>query len=188
MRRVTDLSQIQNVVRQTQNAFNKISTHDWDRSGTRLTNNAPGVNPNDYVIMAQLPTIPAATPVANQHYTIVFSNQGVPGIGDAFPEYVVGSNRIGTPTEVWIRGKVSPVGGPFTVTVTKNNINILTTNLILPATQSGPVYQYNFTLPIPNFGKGDVIGGSVVTANNVSVWSVGVVVQIQPSNGQQIGN
>lgn len=124
---------------------------------------------------------PVATSRGLDALAIVSEAPGVLADGDVTPVYVVGRNRTGIPSEVWLYALVAPT--------TNCAINwrlqlagvgafqpLLTSDLVLPAGSLGPVFASNFAF------KGVLTHGTVVQMVTTSggaagTPSMGVVVE-----------
>ena len=177
MRAIKTLNDAQIVLRDLLNQQTKQNTKALDRNGLQIKNMGPATEPNDAVTLSQLNNVITTIPKVDQDFTAVFSSPPTISNGAVFPPYVFGKNRVGYPTEVWIRAEVVPSTGNLVVEVTYNGASILNSNIVLPMNTNGPTFVSNFVNPLPNFAYQGVLKGTVVNANGAGTVSVGVCVK-----------
>lgn len=181
MRAVTSFQDVQIVLNKLLNWQSQITTQDWNRNGLRITNAAPAINQNDYVILSQLPTIPASGGTTQTTVTIVFSSTGSVSIGQSSAPYVVGRGRAGaTPWEVHLVATTPPSGGPLTANLQLNGVNLLATDISLPSGQTTPVVSSNFLAPVPNLPYLGTIVPTITAANGAALVTISLVVKLNP--------
>jgi hypothetical protein len=159
-------------------------TDNFDVGGNRVTNVATPTGPNDAVNKRYLHSVVGTTTNIGKKgngsgkdaYTVVFSDSTTVGAGDVIPVFIVGSDRIGVPEEVWVYAVQAPGSGGLVLNITHNTTNILTTALTLGSGSNGPVYSYSLTGGI-KFNHGDIIQPVISTSAAASVVSIGVVVR-----------
>lgn len=174
MRAIKNLADAQVVLKSVLDWQTNVQTKDQDLNQRRYRNAAPGVLPDDYVTVKQLPTVQVTPPTPDQHYMIVFSSIGAIIAGQLCAAYIVGQNRIGKPTEVIVNAITAPTTNA-TFNVQVNNVNLLLTDVTLPAGQTGPITVTNFVTPVPLFAYQTVVIPVVTAAGGAAF----VTVQIQ---------
>jgi len=177
MRAVKTIADVQTVLRSLLNDQSNTKTKALNRNGLQIKNMGPGTAPTDAVTLSQLQAAIPAVTQANQDYTIIFSNSGTANDGDIFADYIVGQDRVGQPTAVWIRAQKAPTTGILQVHLTFNGNPILNTDIQLPSGQTGPVFSSNIVSPFPKFGYQSVIGGTVIHGNSAQIVSIGICVR-----------
>jgi hypothetical protein len=190
VRVATDWNSANIILKSLQDQITGLQTQDLDFHGRRITNAGNGVNPQDYVTVAQIPSIPASVVSAPGNFTIVFSTSGSVSTGQLVPPYNVGPGRTGNPLQVWISSN-APLStqSTYQITITNtanpNGLAILTTPLILPANSPGPIQVSNFINPLPFFSLGSDIDLEIISADGSGgILSVGVVIQLQTASSQ----
>lgn len=165
MQHPRDQKDTQNAVREITNWKNKLTTSDWDFHGLKIKNASPGVDPNDYATVSQLPTFTQQTTTENQYYAIVFNSSGAVTIGQTISPYIVGLGReaicfsvmltaIQVPTTADLHMNVQvkpPPADPNNDNTTFQNI--LQSDIVLPMNKIGPVQSSTFINPGLIFGS-----------------------------------
>lgn len=177
MRIVKSFDDVNIVIKPIQDFISLFSTKDFDRRKLRLKNNGDAVDPQDYVTLHQLESSTQAVATPDQFFTVVFSNQGVPNVGSAFPNWVTGINRDGIPIEIWGMTQGGAVAGSFVFNVLLNGVALLTSSISIGAGIVTPVHSSSFINPIPKLGKYSTMVPTIVSANGASNISIGVVVK-----------
>lgn len=189
MKQIKTLDDAQKVINDLYNWIELHRTKDWDFSKLRIKNASPAVDPNDYVIFSQLTQPVVSDNTDNDFYTVVFSKDGQVTDLENSPEFVIGNGREGQPTQIWVKclQGFEPSGGDLIINVSWTRydlggspvtVNLLASNLHLPNGTSSPVSSSAFAAPVPKFSQGSVLNKVIVSGNNASFVSVGVVVKV----------
>jgi hypothetical protein len=178
MRAIKSLDDVQIVLRELLDWKSLKTTKDWDFRGLRITNASPARDPNDYVILSQLKNPASPGISSNESYTQVWESPGQVTTGDLINAFVVGLGREGTPNQVWVTARVAPVSSDFSINISVDGNNLLQTPLILPISQTLPVFSSNFVSPTPQIGLGATIFPVIINGDGaVSLVSMGLVVK-----------
>ena len=153
-----------------------LQTKSQDLHQNKITNASPGTDPYDYATVSQLPEITATPPTPDQHYSVVWNTPGVATTGQILPAFIIGSDRVGTPTEAYVYATGAPSGGAATFNFQINGSSILVSDLTLPAGQQGPIYATNFVSPLPFFGKGVTITPVITNGNGANIVTLTIQV------------
>ena len=181
MRQVTSFQQVQIVLNQLLNFQSSLQSQNWNLNGLRITNAGAAQNSNDYVILSQLPTIPASGGTTQTTVTIVFSSTGPVSVGASTAPYIVGRGRAGaTPYEVTMVATVPPSGAPLTANLQLNGTNLLANDISLPAAQTTPVASSNFVNPCPILPYLGTLVPTITAANGASLVTISLVIQLNP--------
>jgi hypothetical protein len=190
VRVATDWNSANIILKSLQDQISGLQTQDIDFHGRRITNAGNAVNQQDYVTLAQLPSIVPATAASLPNFTIVFSTGGSVSTGQNIPPYNIGPGRTGNPLQVWVSCN-SPfqTESTYQITITNtanpNGLAILESPLVLPAMAAGPVAVSNFISPLPFFSLTSDIDLEIISADGTGgVLSVGVVIQLQTASSQ----
>lgn len=176
MRQVKNFADVNIVLKQLLDWQSQMQTKDQDLHQNRIRNAAPGLTKGDYVTFEQLPTIQPTSPTKDQHLKIEFSSIGAVSVGQLSAPYIVGNDRVGSPTEVWVYATTAPTTNA-TFNISLNGTNILVTDVTLPAGSNGPVKVTNFVTPIPMFGVGSVVLPIVTAAGGASFVSLSIQIK-----------
>jgi hypothetical protein len=175
LRKITSFADAQIIINEMLNWRKRIEAN-WDRHGNQIKNAGSATDPKDFVTLDQLPQMPPPPPVVNHHYSIPFSTTGPATTGMQSAPYIVREGRTGAPIWVTLAATTAPTTGNLTANISRNGVNILTSDITLPSGQNGPVKVGNFTTPIPHFGLDDLIvpvvtndGGSALITIQVGV-------------------
>lgn len=157
----------------------KLSTSDWDFHGLSITNAGPGVNPNDYATLSQIPTLPNTPAVPKEFYTIVFESQGAVVVGSKIsPTFRAGRGRTGIPTQVWMDATVPPTTGPLSMNILINGNQLMPTDLTLNVGDVPPAVSSTFNVPAQKLGTLMSVLPIVSAAGGASLVSIGIVIQL----------
>lgn len=182
MRAIRTLSDVQIVLRELSTRLDTIEGKDWDRHGLKISNVGKGTNPDDVLIVSQLPPPPPPIQHNPQHFAIVFSTTGPVSVGTTISApYVPGEYRTGIPIWVRIAMVIAPTGGNFTGNIQWKRkggtyINILTQDIVIGPGQFGPVKSVNLINPVPFFDTDDSIIPTCTVASGASLvsYTIGV--------------
>jgi len=181
VRAVSSFQDVQIVLNKLLNFQNQLTTQNLDYHQLRITNAAPAVNNNDYVILSQLPTIPSTPANTQTQVVIVFSSTGPVTVGQSSAPYTIGRGRAGgTPYEVHLAATVPPSGGPLTANLQLNGKNLLSADISLPAGQTTAVVSSKFVIPVPTLPYLGLIVPTITLANGASLVTISLVVQLNP--------
>jgi hypothetical protein len=181
MRAVTSFQDVQIVLNKLLNWQNSVMTQDLNRNMLRITNAGPAQDPNDYVILSQLPQAVVAPSTTQTTVTIVFSSTGAVSVGQSSAPYVVGRGRAGaTPWEVHLTATTPPTGGALTANLQLNGANMLSTDISLPAGQATPVVASNFVTPVPNLPYLGQIVPTITLASGAALVTISLVIRLNP--------
>ena len=174
---VKSLADVQQALNQLFSWKDKLSTSNWDFHGLSITNASPGVNPNDYATLSQIPTLPTQPAATKKYYTIVFESVGaiVPGSLVA-PTFYAGIGRTGTPTQVWLGATVPPTTGPLSINVNINGNQLMTSNLTLNPGDTSPAISSTFNVPTQKLGTLMPVIPLIVSGGGASLVSIGIVI------------
>jgi len=121
------------------------------------------------------------TAVPGGIYTILWSNAFTPSAGDSLPPYcIVDDGRAGSPLTVWL---AAYTGGTDVMTINiqrlvgSDLVDILSSDLSLPAGQSVAVYSRNFITPRPSFVVGDFLVPVIRSVNGQQAVTIGLSIQ-----------
>lgn len=187
MRKANDLSQAQLILNQLNNQQNVQNSKPLDRKGLQIKNLGAATAPSDAVTLGQLAdlvqsqiqsSVPRAVQTAD-HYTMIWSNQGAPQVGDLLQPYcVVSANRVGIPLYCWLAcNGITNLNGPISIQMQLNGLNILKNTLVLSQGSKGPVQTSAF-VGNPKFGVGAALVPVIVAAGGQAAVSIGLVVQV----------
>ena len=197
MRKVNNLSQVQLVLNQLNNAQSKFNTKPLDRAGTRITNVGAATSPTDVptlqqvqaLIQSQLQQYVPQNVQTQNHYTMIWSTSSAPAVNDLLPPYsVVSADRVGIPLYAWMscQGLVF-LTGDLSIQILLNDTPMLTNPLVLPMGQGGPVQTSDF-VGNPKIGIGSLVAPTIIGAGNQTAVSIGLVIQVQGSLSLQQNN
>lgn len=176
---IKSLADVQQALNQLFSWKDKLSTSDWDFHGLSITNAGPGVNPNDYATLSQipLPTQPAAAP--KKFYTIVWESVGaiVPG-SSVCPTFYAGTGRTGLPTQVWLGATIPPTTGPLSINININGVQLMPNNLVLNPGDPIPAKSSTFNVPMQKLGLLMPALPLIVSGGGASLVSIGLVIQL----------
>ena len=176
------------VLEELQNWKKMMQTKPWNLHGLRITNGGPAQNPNDFVILSQLPQIPQPQEQSAQFYTIVFNSTGPVTAGTTISApFVIGRGREGQPWEMHVAAITAPSTIPLQVNMQQNRpvsgqsdivTTLLSTPLTLPIGNKGPVISSQFIAPTPNFALYDKITPIVVACDGiVSMVTISLIIK-----------
>jgi hypothetical protein len=175
MRYVKKLEDAQKLFDELYTWKEKLETKDWNFQKLRIKNASPAKDPNDYVILSQLPVIPTIPPQPKQHYTIVFNPPSTIGTTIS-PPFIINRDRAGKPVQCQIA--VGSLGTTdFICNFQRNGANLFNQDITLPAGQSGPVYSSIFVTTFPKFGLGDLITPTIVQTGGVLLITMQILVE-----------
>lgn len=180
MRIVKDLPDVQRALNELFAWKDKLITRPWDFHQLRITNASPGVDPNDYAIMSQLPKIPAAVPQRVPPYTIVFNPTGIITIGRGAP-FIAGRGRSGIPIQVWLAAQNKPTSGPLSINIEINGQQLLDNDLTMNVGDTSPVISSTFvssSQKVPYLGT---VTPLISAVGGAALVSIGVVMQLDDS-------
>lgn len=179
MRIVKDIPDIQRALNELFGWKDKLTTKPWDFHQLRITNAAPALDPNDYVILSQIPTPVAQTPGRVPPYTIVFTPPGVITVGTGAP-FVAGRGRSGIPIQVWLAAQNKPTSGPLSINININGTQLLSTDLTMNPGDDSPVISSTFasSIKLPYLGTMVPLISSV---GGAALVSIGVVIRLDDS-------
>jgi hypothetical protein len=193
MRAVKNLSDVQIVLNGHDNFINNFKASSVDRSGLKFTGNGDGTQPQDYVTLKQLNNAIANVPNANastgtQHYTAVWTEDGVVTTGQQFPAFVAGYQRTGLPIGVKVIAVGQPSGGNLTVNIycgisVSGGINILANDLIFPPGQTVVASSSNFVNPVPYIGTDFIVYPVITNGAGASVVTIELILQRSTNAG-----
>lgn len=191
MRIATDWNSVNIILKEIQDQLSALKTQDLDFHGRRITNAGNAIGSQDYVTLAQLPTIVPAATQNPGNFTIVFSTSGSVSTGQGIPPFKVGPGRTGNPLQVWVScNQTFSTDSTYQITITNpsfpSGLAILSTVVTLPAGSDGPVDVSNFVSPLPFFSLNSLIDLEIISADGTGgILSVGVVVQLQTASSQR---
>lgn len=181
MRAIKSLDDVQIVLRDLLDFKRRVETQNFNMHGNKVVNAAAGTDPNDYVVLSQLPKQVPAPAQKDHHYTIVLSKDGIPNDGENTPPFYVQVDRVGIPTVAW----VAVIGAPTSDATFQIKripadgspaVNILAAPMpLLTGAFSNTVS--NFIIPVMQFARGDIVYGTVLVGGNSAQISMGVVVK-----------
>ena len=186
MRVIKDIDDANTVAKQLLDHKSRLETKDWDRHGLQIKNNADATDPQDYVTLRQLPKIPPAIDVPDQHYAIVFSFDGQVVDAQTSPPYQVAQERIGIPLRVKASADNAPNVADAFVQVQINSdvtgdptkyVNMLQNSLKIPLGSNKMAVSSNFIIPLPKLGTNFKIRPQIVTAGGMGVVTITLVVK-----------
>jgi hypothetical protein len=155
----------------------KLSTSDWDFHGLSITNASPGVNPNDYATLSQIPVQPTIPKTKTKYYTIVWESVGVVVPGSLVcPTFYAGTGRTGIPTEVWMGATVPPTTGPLSINININGNQLMPNNLVLNVGDPVPAVSKTFNIPAQKLGLLMPALPLIVSGGGASLVSIGLVI------------
>jgi hypothetical protein len=198
MRALKSLADVQVILNQLLNWQSNKDSKDWDFHGLRIKNASPSKDPSDYVVRSELhPSALAAPPITSapqtpaqvanppqpgtpgevdQFYTMCFSVDG-PVDGYVSPPFVGGVNRDGVFIDIWIASTGFPNPNPASINFLVNGAPLLTTDVIMPAGQTGPIHSSQMVSPLPVMGFDTKVTMKVTTASGITFLTGGIVVR-----------
>lgn len=178
MRQVKDFKDVNIVLKELIDWKDKISTKDNDFHGLRIRNAGLAIDPNDYVCLSQLPTIPDQTIQGDdQHYSMVWQFDGVVTTGQAITSFTAGRNRDGTIYEAILSCEGAPSGGDLTVNFQILGVNLLSADLKVPSGGNGPVTSMSVNQPIPKIGYLTKVTPKIINGAGASLVYMALVIK-----------
>jgi hypothetical protein len=194
MRAIKTLSDVQIVLNQHDNFITKFNSTSVNRNGLKFTGNGNGTDPQDYITLSQQTTainniVNATTSPTVQHYTMVFTEDGVVSTGMQIPAFLAAYERTGLPIAVKVFAIGSPSGGNLTVNIyagltLTTGQNILTTDLIFPPGTQSVVTSSNFINPLPYIGTNYMVFPVITNGAGASAVTIEVILK-RSLNAQQ---
>jgi hypothetical protein len=176
---VKSFADVQQALNQLFSWKDRLTTSNWDFHGLSITNASPGVNPNDYATLSQIPTLPSSPAAPKKYYTIVFESVGAVTVGSNIaPTFYAGIGRTGTPTQIWMGATIPPTTGPLSMNVNMNGIPLLVNNIVLNPSDPIPVASSTFNIPAQKLGTLMPVIPIVASAGGASLVSIGIVIQL----------
>lgn len=159
------------------------STKDWDFNRLKITNASPATDPNDYVILSQLPGPQNGTPGTFQPYQILWSSEAPVVTGQLIPTDYEFTARNPVPSLLWVNARVAGVAD-MAINLNFGGNDLLSTDLVYPAGQiDQPVTTSTFNFPIPRLGVGVPVVPIIRSADGIiAVVSIGLVLVGGSSN------
>ena len=182
MRAINNLKDVQIVLNQHDNFINNFGSQSIDRHGLKFTNNGVGKDPLDLATVSQLPVIPAAVnTIAQQYYTIVWTQAGAINTGDIIPAFIAGYERTGIPIAV----KAVAISAPssnctlniYVGSDTVSGLNILSTDLVIPAGSKVVASSSNFILTLPYVGTNYIVYPVITSGGGAAVVTIEVILK-----------
>lgn len=127
----------------------------------------------------ELPRVGSETIAGLDHYTIVFSKDGIIINGDAAAPFVVGTERAGHIVEVWLIADgqgTDTTAINISLTTGTTTTTVLSSSLVLPTASQLPVYSTSFTTNTV-LARDMVVRPVIVNAGEAGLVSIGVVVR-----------
>lgn len=193
MRAINNLSDVQIVLNQHDNFISNVQSKDLDRKGLKLVNTGNAINPQDYVPLSQVQSLIASSTVAaavksQQHYTMVWTEDGVVTTGQQLCAFIAGYQRTGLPIAVKVLAIGSPSGGVLTVNILagislSTLAPILAADLIFPPGNSTPVSSSNFVNPVPYIGTNYIVYPVITNGAGASSVTIEVILQRSANAG-----
>lgn len=198
MRAIKTLSDVQIVLNAHDNFINSFNSQSINRNGLKLTGNGNATQPQDYTTLSQVNTAIAAATQApstsggQQHYTMVWTEDGIVTTGQQLCAFIAGYQRTGLPVAVKILAIGSPSGGNLTVnifagiTITGANGtggNILASDIVFPPGASTPVSSSNFVNPIPYIGTDYIVYPVITNGAGASAVTIEVILKRSANAG-----
>jgi hypothetical protein len=173
------MADVQQALNQLFSWKDKLSTSNWDFHGLSITNAGPGVNPNDYATLSQIPTPPTTPKVKKKYYTIVWESVGaiVPG-SSVCPTFYAGTGRTGIPVQVWLGATIPPTTGPLSINLNVNGTQLMPQNLVLNPGDPLPAKSSTFNIPAQKLGLLMPALPLIVSGGGASLVSIGLVIQL----------
>lgn len=160
-------------------SFGNFPKGNLNLNGNRITNAGKGISKSDYVILDQIPVIPSPQqPVASILYTITWNPPDGSINGTISPPFRIGVGRSGSPYQCWVDTVVAPTSD-FTFNIQYQGVNLLSTDLKLPAGQLSATTS-TFTTPIPFLSQQTNLKIVLTSDNSSSGMTIGLVVQTSP--------
>lgn len=159
-------------------------TNDMNLGGNRVTNVADPGAPLDAVNLRYLKK--KLDDITMQHvqrrglgklYSVVFSNSAAVVAGSVGAAYTINTGQAGAPTLVSVLALGTGTSAA-SFNIARNGTNVLTSDIVLPASTVGPIVVTNF---VPNtlFAIGDYLTPVVIKAGGAS--AVDLQIQILPN-------
>lgn len=167
MRKVSTIQDVQIVLKELGQWKDRLSSKNQDFKGLKIQNAGDATEPGDYVTLRQLQTATSTNSQADQNYSIPFSSIGTVVVGQVAAPYIVGKDRVGTPTLISVAVPTktqAPTGQALIVNLALNGTNLLVNNLQLPAGAEGPVSSSQFIAPMPILKVGDKLVPVIIQA------------------------
>lgn len=177
MRTIRDLRDAQLAITELLDWKERFQTKDLDLRQLRIRNAAPGVNPDDYVTVSQLPEFKPVEFDKTSYHTIVFSKDGVVSDTDIIPWYIVGRERDGVPVEVIVTARTAPSSGNLSINLQLNGNYILTDPIVLSSGQTGPIRSSSFINPLPILGYEHKLNPVILLAGGAGSVTVELVIR-----------
>lgn len=188
MKQIKSFDDAQKVINDLYNRLELLRTKDWDFKGLKISNAGDGVKDQDYVTLRQIKQTPVDNKLPYLYRTIVFSKDGAVEDAEDSPAMIIGDGIEGQPTQIWVccEPGSEPSGGDLIINVawtyydesgSPTTTNLLTENLHLPSGTSNRVFSSAFANPVPTIGRGAKLNKVIVSANNASYVSIGVVLK-----------
>lgn len=176
-----DIPDIQRALNELFGWKDKLTTKPWDFHQLRITNAAPATDPNDYVILAQVPVVPKQIATSVPPYTIVFESGTVVTAGlKVSAPFVAGRGRTGRPTQVWLWATNPPTSGPLAINVQINGQQLLANDLVLNVGDLVPAISSTFVVPNQKIGYLSVVNPTVTSVGGAGLIAIGIVTQLDP--------
>lgn len=182
MRAINNLKDVQIVLNQHDNFISGFNSQSIDRRGLKFTNNGLGKDPLDLATISQLPVIPpSVNTVVQQYYTIVWTQAGSINTGDTIPAFIAGYERTGIPIAV----KAVAISAPssdctlniYVGSDTVSGLNILTTDLVIPAGSQVVSSSSNFILTLPYVGTNFIVYPVIINGGGAAVVTIEVILK-----------
>lgn len=184
MRVIRTLPDVQRALNELFDWQAKLQSKDHDMRGLRIKNASPGIDPNDYATVSQLPKLSDEKKFTGQDFAIVFSSTGSVTVGvDFCAPYSVGRGREGIPVEAHIAATVAPSTSALKGNILINGVEIFDESvnpypLTLSTGDFGPVISSAFIPGVPHVGYGFKVEPKIVAADDVvSLVSIILVVR-----------
>lgn len=183
MRAINNLSDAQLVLNSHENFINNFNAKSIDRRGLKLVNNGDATDPQDYVTLKQLPSlISTPQPQQDQHYTAVFTQDGIINTGDIIPAFIAGYERTGTPVAVKIFARQAPSGGNATINIYVgadgvSGQNILANDLILPNGSLAVASSSDFIPALPYVGMNFVVYPVITNGASAAIVTIELILK-----------
>lgn len=173
MRVIKSLNDAEIVLKELNTKIDTFFSKSPDCRGRQFKNAGAATDPNDFVTLKQLPTIPEIPPNDPQHFAIVLSTTGPIVIGTQISApYIVGDFRTGIPIWVYAAATFPPSGGPCSVNLTFNGVALLLSDLSIPDGGTASVKATNLVVPIPFFNPGGILLPTCSASNSASLVSI----------------
>lgn len=175
MREIDNLKDARVIVKELSQWKDRISSKNQDLKGLKIQNAGDATDPGDYVTLRQLSSLLPTITTPNQHFSIPFSSVGVVSVGQISAPFIVGSDRVGNPSAISVAVPTmaqAPTGGPLTINLTLNGIDMLAVPLVLNTGTEGPIFSSQFISPLPKLAVGYKIVPKIIAAGGASFVTI----------------